>query len=339
MDHRDSITTTAVLVSASASTKIPFSSAVAAQPVFIVGCGRSGSTMLGAMIGAHPKVVCIPEAQFIVDLMPEGDADNEVDPVDVIEGVVKHWRFRVWEFDLEGRRPARDDVAPTYRAAIEWLVRQYAESVQRADARIWVDQAPGHELHICKVLQHFADAKFVHIVRDGRAVAASVMPLDWGPNEIYSAARKWKERVGYGYVAGAALGPERVLHVRYEDVVERTEETMRRVAEFLGVEFMPEMLRTTGLRLPSFTRHQHRLIGLPPVSDRIEGWLSQREIEIFESVVGDLLPLLGYKPVFGLRARPLSFLERRRHIVLNEARKVVNALRVRYWQRRRRYRP
>jgi len=300
------------------------------QPVFIVGCARSGSTMLGAMVGAHPRVVCIPEAQFIVDLMPRGDDPNsEIDPVDVIDCIVKHWRFRVWEFDLGQRRPAHDDIKPTYRATIEWLVRQYAGSVDRSGARIWVDQAPDHVSHIWNLLQHFADAKFIHIVRDGRAVAASIMPLDWGPNEIYSAARCWEKRVGYGYVAAAALGPERVLHVRYEDVVERTEPTMRRVATFLGVDFVSGMLSTSGLKLPRFTRYQHQLIGVPPRSDRAESWrktLSRREIEIFESVVGDLLPLLGYKPVFGLQARPLTFLERRRHILLNEIKKVVNSL-------------
>ena len=84
------------------------------------------------------------------------------------------------------------------------------------------------------------------------------------------------------------------------------------------------------------------MIGGPPRSNRTESWrktLSPREIEIFESVVGDLLPLLGYKPVFGLEAKPLTFLERRRHILFNETRKALNALQFRYWQRRRPYRP
>ena len=237
MNRLDEAKVAAVSNNVSTSTDISSPSTAGLQPVFIVGCGRSGSTMLGAMVGAHPKIVCIPEAQFIVDLMPRGGSDIEIDPVDVIDRIVKHWRFRVWEFDLGSRRPVRGDIEPTYRAAIEWLVRQYAESVDRPDACIWVDQAPTHVFHIWKMLRHFAGAKFIHIVRDGRAVAASIMPLDWGPNEIYSAARNWQERVGYGYVAAAALGPERVLHVRYEDLLEGTEPAMRRVADFLGVEF------------------------------------------------------------------------------------------------------
>src|SRR5262249_378723 len=149
--------------------------------------------------------------------------------------------------------------------------------------------------------QHFPDAKFIHIVRDGRAVAASMLPLDWGPNEIFTAARSWQRQLSYGFIAAAALGPERLLNIRYEDLVEMPEQTMRRIASFLDIEFVPGMLSSTGLKLPKFTRYQHQLIGAPPQLERVESWrrtLSRREIEIFESVVGDLLPLLGYQPVF-----------------------------------------
>ena len=106
---------------------------------------------------------------------------------------------------------------------------------------------------------------------------------------------------------------------------------MQDIAAFLGIEFAPDMLNTTGLKLPKFTRYQHQLIGAPPRLERVEGWrrtLSRREIEIFESVVGDLLPLLGYQPVFGPGARPLSSLERRLRILLNETKKAQNAIRM-----------
>jgi sulfotransferase family protein len=301
------------------------------QPIFIVGCQRSGSTMLGAMLGAHPDIVCIPEGQFVVELMPESGHSAVVDPADVIDRIARHWRFRIWEFELEGRRPAAGEIASTYRAAIEWLIRRYGESVGRRTARIWVDQQPGHVLHVWKLLQHFPDAKVVHVVRDGRAVAASVMPLDWGPNEIYSAARYWQQRLAYGYAAGAALGPERMLHVRYEDIIGQTEPTMQRIAIFAGVDFVPAMLSATGLKLPRFTHHQHQLIGTPPQPDRVESWrrtLSRRQIEIFEAMVGDLLPLLGYEPLIGSKARPPTFSEKVLLVTRNELKKVPNAVRV-----------
>ena len=304
------------------------------RPVFIVGCQRSGSTMLGAMLGAHPGIVCIPEAQFVVDLMPRGGPATTINPADIIDAVAKHWRFRIWEFDLGDGRPTAGE-APSFRGAIEWLAREYAKSLGRQSAKIWVDQQPGHANHLWKLLQHFPNAKIIHIVRDGRAVAASIMPLDWGPNDIYGAARYWQQQLTYGYAAGAVFGPERVLHVRYEDVVEGPEPTMRRIADHVDVDFAASMLTTTGLKLPRFTRHQHQLIGAPLRADRVASWsriLSRREIEIFESVVGDLLPLLGYRPVFGDMPRPPTLPEKTRFRLHNEIRKAVNALRFRLRQ-------
>lgn len=338
MNDADSSMAIAAVSEVAASPLAPTGPAAPLHPVFVVGCQRSGSTMLGAMLGAHPEIVCIPEAQFTVELMPS-DPGAAIDPADVIDRVVRHWRFRIWEFDLGQRRPARNAIKPSYRAAIEWLVREYAASVGRPRARFWVDQDPGNVRSIWKLSQHFGDAKFIHIVRDGRGVAASMIPLDWGPNEIYTAAHWWQRHLSYAFVAAAALEPGRLLHVRYEDVVQRTEPTMRTIAAFLGIEFAPNMLNTTGLRLPKFTRYQHQLIGAPPQAGRVESWrrtLSHREIEIFEAVVGDLLPLLGYQPVFGSRARLPSSWERHRRILLNQTRKAQNAIQM--WLRTRPYR-
>ena len=65
------------------------------HPVFVVGCSRSGSTLLGAMLGAHPEIVCVPEGQFIVDLMPKLGSDDSVNPSEIIDQVTRHWRFQI----------------------------------------------------------------------------------------------------------------------------------------------------------------------------------------------------------------------------------------------------
>ena len=264
------------------------------------------------MLGAHPDVICIPEAQFIVDLMPSDDPCSEIDPRDIIERVARHTRFRLWNFDLKGRLPPAD-TPPTYRASIEWLVRAYAAENGRATPKFWVDQQPGHVLHVWRLQQHFPDARFVHIVRDGRAVAASVMALDWGPNEIYPAAVYWRQRLGFGFAAAHALGPERFTTVRYEDLVVNPETVMRKLAAFIGTDYDESMLKPTGLNLPEFTVPQHRLVGGFLSSEGIDAWskkLTRRQLEIFEHAVGDLLPLLGYERQTPYDTRAVSGLEK-----------------------------
>jgi hypothetical protein len=259
--------------------------------------------------------VCTPDAQFLIKLMRETGRDAPVDPTALLDDISHHWRFRIWEFELGHEQPTPGEIAPTFRATLEWLIRRYGESVGRQAARIWIDRQPGNVLHVWKLLEHFPDAKFIHLVRDGRAVAASIMPLDWGPNEIYSAARFWKHLLAYGYIAGSALGPERVLHVRYEDLATDTERTMRRLAAFVGIEFVSEVLSTTGLKLPSFTRYMHQLIGAQPQLDRVNKWrqtltrtlgrtnrLLPSRARRGGSVAADLLPAVSYLGNFGMLA-------------------------------------
>lgn len=310
------------------------------RPIFVVGCQRSGSTLLGSMLGAHPEIVCVPEGQFIVDLMPAANPQAEVVPSQIIGRIETHWRFRLWEFDLGSDRPAAGEVEPTYRGAIEWLVRHYADANNRLGAKVWVDHQPGHVRYLWRLLQHFPDAKVIHIFRDGRAVAASIMPLDWGPNVISSAAMFWKLNVGLGFAASTFLGPDQLMHVRYEDLVQDAEVTMRRIAKFADVAFDPAMVTTSGFRVPRFTKHQHHLIGTPPAPDRINAWqqkLSRRQIGIFERKTCDLLRQLGYQTLAGFNPPRVSWMEALSLFLEDQIKKGING--IKFWYRSHRYSP
>ena len=281
------------------------------RPVFIVGCPRSGSTMLGAMLGGHPEAICPPEAQFIIDHMPASDLSAAVDVDAVLDQIKRHRRFRQWPFSLEGRPSPAEMATMTYRNVIEWVVAQYARAHERPAPTLWIDQSI-FVLHVWKLLQLFPDARFIHLVRDGRAVAASIIPLDWGPKGLLSAARHWIQHLALGFAAEATLGADRIIRVHYEKILAEPEATMKRISSFLGVEFCPAMLVPAGLALPAHTRYQHTLIGAPLDAKRIDAWrhsLTKREIEIYEAVTGDLLSLLGYEVSSG-RAQPLSRVEK-----------------------------
>lgn len=312
------------------------------RPVFVVGCQRSGSTLLGSMLGGHSDIICAPESHFIVDLMPSLDPRHPVDLAEVIDKVDQHWRFRLWEYDLGSERPDSASLEPVYANAIHWLMKRYGAAHDRADAKIWVDHQPGHVRFVWRLKQHFPEAKFIHIVRDGRAVAASLMPLDWGPNEILSATRFWMRRVVQGYAAGAYLGPNDLMHVRFEDLVSDPEATMAQISQFVGVDFESGMLTSSGLKLPKFTHNHHKLVGSNPAKDRTDAWrnkLTQREIEIFEGITCDLLPILGYEPICDrLLANDwfaVSTQEEVRRIALNQFKKIGNKFS--FWQRQRPY--
>lgn len=200
-----------------------------------------------------------------------------------------------------------------------------------AEGRPLVDRSHPAQRPLRSFPRHFPDAKFIHIVRDGRGVAASVLPLDWGPNTVERAARWWAEEMASG-LALESWDPRRVMRVKYEDLVENCESTIRRLGDFVGLEFEPAMLRADGFSL-GFRSHQHALVGSPPRADRARAWtatLSQRQVEIFEAVAGDLLVTLGYEPRFGIAGRPPSRLERARAMLTEIVRdRLVNRRRAR----------
>jgi Sulfotransferase family len=307
------------------------------RPIFIVGCQRSGSTMLGAMLGAHPKIVCLPEAQFIGDFLP-ADPNPPVDPTELLDAIENHWRFRIWDFDLAGARPQPDEIAPSFAATICWLARRYAVFLGKPEAKLWVEQQPGHIKRALHLAKHFPDARFLHIVRDGRAVALSLMARDWGPKRALAAAKYWQERVAIGLALEIELGPTCVRRVRYEAVLDQPRDQLTSLAAFLGLNFDTAMERPTGLRLPRFTLEDHQLVGSALIGARASSWRQQmrrRDVEIFEYQTGDLLPLLGYELTCGAHPPPIGEFEKLRLALEDHALRMV--CRLRFARRRRRH--
>lgn len=284
------------------------------RPLFVGGCERSGTTMLGAMLGAHSLCVCVPESNFIEQLLAGGAFDPDaVEPRAVLASIVAHERYRVlWKLPLDPAEVDPAEVGSTFADVLAWLVRAYARRLGKPDAPVWVDQTPSNFKRGLTMLRMFPDARFVHIVRDGRGVAASVLPLDWGPNDIIRAAEFWLARCAVGLAAESHFGPERVLRIRYEDLLTQPETALRRIASFAGLDYEPAMVQGSGYSPTRYNERQHRLVGQPPDQSRAQSWhqsLTPRQVEIFESVAGEFLEMLGYRPEYGIRARPARYSE------------------------------
>lgn len=279
------------------------------RPIFIVGCQRSGSTMLGALLGAAQRSIAIPEAQFVAELAP-ADATWRGALAPVIDRIAQHYRFRIWNFDLQGARPEGEG---SYADAIRWLVRRYADFMGVPELESWIDHQPGHVREMAVLRSHFPELQCVHVVRDGRAVAASIMKLNWGPNTVQPAANYWVQRVAMGAALRDYLGEAKWIGTRYEDLVREPEPQLRRLCAFLGLDYVPQMASGGDFKVPAFTQGQHSLVGKAPDLSRLDGWrtsLSAREIEIFEALVGPLLIYHGYGLDHDGKARLPGFMEK-----------------------------
>ena len=298
------------------------------MPVFIGGCPRSGTTLLGAMLGAHSRCVATPESIFTIRPLAarfrqNGNRLSE----SIIDEVLKTWRFRTWDLPVSKQDLAGLFDSSSLAALLEYLVEEYARKRGKLSFDFWIDHTPQNTSYALTLLEHFPDAKFIHLVRDARAVAASVMRVPWGPNTAEFAARSWLSWVFFGLSAETALSGEQILRVKYENLISAPQETLERICAFCGFDFETEMVKGGGLQVPTYSQWQHRLVGSPPRPERIHAWkneLSRHQVETIEHWTADALLYLGYELEYGLLARPPWMVERGVMIIREYVQRVVN---------------
>ena len=244
----------------------------APPPIFVGGTGRSGTTILGRMLGRHREYTVIPvEARF--HSSPDGLPS-------VLTGVQTPERFaeRVlaeW-FHPPGRSEklaafierdaldealarflvrAADDRVAAGRSLMEELFGAYARSQDRHG---WVEMTPINAMWGAPyLLMMFPELRFVNVIRDGRDVAASLIAVGWLA-DVREALAWWEERMLRGHRELATLPAGSLLNVHFERLlVDDREGGLREIQRFMGWE-EDAMRRFFTRRMPSEEAHVGR---------------------------------------------------------------------------------
>jgi len=274
------------------------------SPIFIVGCARSGTTLLRDLLRAHPRLTFPIESHFIPAFgKAYGDPRSAREAIRLARRILNFGWVRPWGLPLA---PEDFTDCRSYRQVVCRLFEAWARQENKPR---WGDKTPRYVLWIPELVALFPGAKIIHIYRDGRDVALSWLAARFGPVNLYMAAGGWKRRVRRGRQAGAALPKSSYLEVQYEQLLQQPRHVMERVCAFIGEPFDEAVLRPSRLAAP--------FRGTPPafaaeiVSGNWAKWktkMSQRDRILFESVAGDLLEELGYETEG--RRRGMSALER-----------------------------
>ena len=271
------------------------------RPIFIAGCDCSGTTLLGDLLGNSRWSIVTPESQFIHDLLIQISLGSFRGPESAAGWLLEHFRYVAWGMPLTLRELADLIDLENSRVTIENLIARYSRLTHpdKNGADVWIDHTPDNFKYQAMLKRLFPEARFIHIVRDGRAVCASIKTLDWGPNNAYTASRHWAARLQEAIAVEVAEG-DNCLRVRYEDLLCNPEAVIRHICNFCDLPFDVSMLRGGGLAVPAFSREQHRLVGKPLDASRVDDWrqkLSAREIRDFESypLAHTLLSCMGYQ--------------------------------------------
>jgi hypothetical protein len=270
---------------------------------FLVGCNRSGTTMLRGMVDSHPDIAVPPESYFVVPVLHRAASYEQAGGLDLdtlLADVRGNPSFRRnWQLSAESLAALRDNGGPPdTAAAVAALYAAYAR--EHGKAR-YADKTPQHVLHIELLARSFPGARFVHLVRDGRDVVPSLLENRHGPRKFPAAVEYWRGRVLAGRRAGLVLGPDRYLEIRYEDLVADPEAGLAQLCGFLDLPYASEMLeyptRAGALVAGTFDARPHLGIAQPPTRN-VRDWrtaMPDREVQLFEAWAGDALDTFGYE--------------------------------------------
>lgn len=274
------------------------------RPVFIGGCDRSGTTLLGDMLGATSWSFVTPESQFFHDLLLHLKLEAFDNPKAASRWLYNHFRFASWQLNLDVDELTQVIHLKQPRDTIEAIVKIYLQQKhpEKSHADVWIDHTPDNFKYHSVLKSIFPEARFIHIVRDGRAVSASLKNLDWGPNNAYTASRHWSQRLEQALAVEACEG-DNCFRLHYEKLLAEPEQALKQLCAFIDVPYEAKMLNGGGLKLPAFTKKQHSLIGKAPQQKNADAWRSQMtesDLRDFESYPFSrlLLNKMGYPLAF-----------------------------------------
>jgi Sulfotransferase family len=273
-------------------------------PFFIVGSGRCGSTLLRVMLTSHSRLSIPPETWFLIPLVKRFSIDRPLNAAELqsaLSIITGDYRWPDMKIDAQEFRHRVSQLAqPQMRDLAEVVYRWHVQSEGKAR---WGDKTPVYIEILPELARMFPGSRFIHLVRDGRDVAKSFKATGWdtGGRWLHDNTREWTKAVKFHWLWTQSEFRDRVLLVRYEDLLLEMEATLRRICLFIGEEFEPQMLAWEGKvdeQVPEREQVRHtklkQRIGLEGVA-RWKREMSARETFVAEAFMGAHLTRLGYE--------------------------------------------
>lgn len=282
----------------------------------IVGSPRSGTTLLRLMLDAHPDLAIPPETGFLI---PSTDVKNmDMNIVELFyQSIVTYppdapaWN----DFHLSSKEFHESLLRLTPFTKEDGIRLFYKMYASRFGKLRWGDKTPIYSKHLLGIQAILPEAYFIHIIRDGRDVAASLRNQWFSPGyDIETQAVFWQDNVQAAYTTGIQCS--HYFEIRFEDLIQNTESILRHICEYIDLGFHPRMMkyyenaptrlnehlerrRSNGALMVSQSARQKQQINAakPPEKHKIGIWknlLQAKEIEQFEKIAGDTLHQYGY---------------------------------------------
>jgi len=288
------------------------------SPIFIVGCSRSGTTLLRLILAGHSRI-CIPaETGFLLPLVHSLPLDRPLSSEEADQALHLITGHPRWP-DLKLRA---ETLHGTVAAISHPRLRDIIDAVfglvsQAAGKPRWGDKTPQYIEIVPQLSELYPGARFIHLIRDGRDVAMSFKRSGFHERWYHGKEYDWTQALRLASQYRSSKLSDQFLEMKYEDLVSDLENNLRRLCQFLGESFEPGMLgwkSTIEQQIPERGLGIHHALRRDPSSDDIGRWsqdLNWMEILAVESFLGSDLTEMGYPLRFaGSAWKPVLWLTR-----------------------------
>lgn len=265
----------------------------AAGPVFVVGMNGSGTTMLSDCLGHHPDLYMFPHETYVLPYFIShkktfGDLSDPQAKKRLAGTIAKSKAY--WSVNNHKAIPLDEDLLklPGFEGVLNGIYGHFSRLQGKTR---WGDKTPMYIQHMELLAEHIPGARFIHIYRDGREAAQS-FHRRWRQDPRRTIYR-WRKVVELGREQGGKLGPSRYMEVSYEDLTAEPEACMKKVCEYVGLSFHPDVLKSS-MRYIERNVSAGEPTGIMKNSEKWRSYFTETQIRQLESLAGKFLSDLGY---------------------------------------------
>jgi hypothetical protein len=272
-------------------------------PVFVLGCGRSGTTLLYHMLLSAGNFAVYRTESNVINLLEPRFGDLSV-PRNQRRLLEAWYNSRLYTLSGLDKPELEARVRSECRNGGDFLRIIMEEMARKQGVERWADCTPEHLLYLDRIKETIPDALIIHIYRDGRDVALSTdklgyirrLPWDRRPSDL-AASLYWEWMVNKGCSAGARLGSN-YLEVRFEDLIRHPREVLTRVSEFIEQDLDYDRIQRVAIgsiSLPNTSfKDESKSCDFSPV-ERWKSAYTEPRLVMIEGLVGRTLQALGYE--------------------------------------------
>jgi len=270
-------------------------------PFFILGSQRSGTTLLRLMLNAHSKIAIPEEGGFWMPLLKdyrEGSTKiiKKAKLLRYIDYIKNNPQFSLWNFEVNS---LFETLQTKEELALKELMLLTYEAFSKTHGKqCWGDKTPSFFRMVPVLKKIFPNAKFIHLIRDGRDIYLSLKRIDKSKRNISVQALEWVYKIKKARKDLSILKPSQVLELRYEDLVTSPTQILKKTCDFLQVRYEKEMLEYWKSSDKYIGIHHSELIFQPVSSKSVSKWklkMTRNQLNRFELIAGQLLMSYRYE--------------------------------------------